>query len=133
MKSGLVSLLTGESTISAIVSSRVYIGNAPEKAKFPYIIITQMAADDFLRLDGGTGNMRAIDYDIDCKSKTSVETETLANAVRNYLKDYSGAAGSYTIGAVLLNDETDDIEPAANASDTHTYVTTLDLTIQYNP
>ncbi len=133
MKSGLVALLTGESTINSIVSSRVYISNAPQKATFPYIVITQMGADDFLRLDGGTGNMRAIDYDIDCKSKTSMQTETLANAVRNFLKDYTGAAGSYTIGAVLLNDETDDIEPAADGSDTQTYVTTLDFTIQFNP
>ena len=133
MKSGLVSLLTGESTINSIVSSRVYIGNAPEKAKFPYVVITQMAADDFIRLDGGTGNMRALDFDIDCKSSTSVQTETLANAVRNFLKDYAGAAGSYTIGAVLLNDEVDDIEAATDGSDKHTYVTTLDFTIQFNP
>jgi len=57
----------------------------------------------------------------------------LADAVRVFLDDYSGTAGSETIGAVLLNDESDDYEPPADGSDVGIHVVTLDVTIQYNP
>lgn len=133
MKSGLVSLLTGESTVNAIVGSRVYISNAPQKATFPHIVITQMGSNENGALDGNSGNLRMIDYQIDCRAKTSVGAESLGNAVRTFIDDYSGAAGSYTIGAVLMNSEVDDFEPPTDGSETGTYVVSLDLTIHFNP
>jgi len=50
-----------------------------------------------------------------------------------FLDDYTGAAGSETIGAVLLNDESDSYEPPTDASDVGIYVVTLDLDVMYNP
>lgn len=132
MKSGLVSLLTGEATISAICGSRVYVGNAPQKATFPHVVLTQLGSHENYAIDGGSGQLRFVTFDIDCRAKTSVGAESLANAVRVYLDDYSGTAGSYTIGAVLMNGETDDYEPPSDASDTGTYVVTLDVEVQYS-
>ena len=83
MKGGLVSLLTGESTISTIVGSRVYIGNAPQEAATPYIVISQMSSEENKALDG-TGPLRFVDFDIDCKSQISTQSETLGNAVRTF-------------------------------------------------
>lgn len=59
--------------------------------------------------------------------------ETLADAVRTFIDDYTGTAGSYTIQAVLMNGESDDYEPPADASDVGVHVVTLDVDIQYNP
>jgi len=132
MKSGLVSLLTGEGTITALVSSRVYVNKAPQKAVLPHIIITQLNSNEMNAFDG-TSELRSINYDIDCKADRSVEAATLADAVRVFLDDYTGAAGSETIGAVLLNDESDSYEPPADASDVGIYVVTLDLDVMYNP
>ena len=132
MKSGLVTLLKAQSSISAIVGTRVYVSKAPQKAALPHIVITQMRSEDYKSLDN-TGNLRAVDYDIDCRADRSVESETLGNAVRTFLQDYSGAAGTYTIGAVLLNDETNDYEPPTDASDVGVHTVTLDVTIQFNP
>jgi hypothetical protein len=132
MKSGLVSLLTGESTVSAICSSRVYVNRAPQNAIFPHVIITQMNSEENGTLDGGSGQLRFLDFDIDCKAKSSVQAESLSNAVRVFIDDYSGTAGSYTIGAVLLNDESDDYEPPQDGSDVGVFVVTLDVTIQFN-
>lgn len=132
MKSGLVSLLTGESTVSAICSSRVYVNRAPQNAVFPHVIITQMSSEENGTLDGASGQLRFLDFDIDCKAKSSVQAESLANAVRVFIDDYSGTAGSYTIGAVLLNDESDDYEPPQDGSDVGVFVVTLDLTVQFN-
>jgi hypothetical protein len=132
MKSGLVSLLTGEATVSAICSSRVYVNRAPQKAIFPHVIITQMNSEENGTIDGGSGQLRFIDFDIDCKAKSSVQAESLANAVRVFIDDYSGTAGSYTIGAVLMNDESDEYEPPQDGSDVGVFVVTLDVTIQFN-
>ena len=127
-----MSLLTGESTISAIVGSRVYVSKAEQSAVLPYIIITQMSSNENQTIDGSTG-LRFVDFDIDCKADRSVESETLGNAVRTFIDDYTGAAGSETIGAVLLNDESTQYEPPTDGSDTGIYTTLLDVTIQSTP
>jgi hypothetical protein len=132
MKSGLVSLLSSETTITAISGTRVYVQRAPQNAAFPHIIITQMSSEENTTLDGGSGQLRFVDFDIDCKAKSSVTAESLGNAVRTYIDDYSGTAGSYTIGAVLINDESDDYEPPQDGSDVGVFVVTLDLTIHYS-
>jgi hypothetical protein len=132
MKSGLVSLLSSEATITAISGTRVYVQRAPQNAAFPHIIITQMGSEENATLDGGSGQLRFLDFDIDCKAKSSVTAESLANAVRTYIDDYSGTAGSFTIGAVLMNDESDDYEPPQDGSDVGVFVITLDVTIHYN-
>ena len=132
MKSGLVSLLSAESTITAICSTRIYVKRAPQKAAFPHVIITQMGSEENGTLDGGSGQLRFLDFDIDCKAKSSVAAESLGNAVRTYIDDYSGTAGSFTIGAVFINDESDDYEEPEDGSDVGVFVVTLDLTIQFN-
>lgn len=132
MKSGLVSLLSSEATITAISGTRVYVQRAPQNAAFPHIIITQMSSDENGTLDGGSGQLRFLDFDIDCKAKSSVTAESLGNAVRTYIDDYSGTAGTFTIGAVLMNDESDDYEPPQDGSDVGVFVVTLDVTIHYN-
>ena len=132
MKAGLVSLLSGEATVTAICSTRIYVTKAPQNAIFPHVIITQMSSNENGSLDGGSGTLRFINYDIDCKARTSVQAESLGNAVRVFLDDFSGTAGSFTIGAVLMNDESDDYEPPQDGSDIGVFVVTLDLDVQYN-
>ena len=132
MKSGLVSLLSSEATITAICSTRVYVSKAPQSAAFPHVILTQMGSDENPSFDGASGQLRFLNFDIDCKAKTSVQAEALGNAVRTYLDDFSGTAGSYTIGAVILNDESDDYEPPQDGSDVGVHVVTLDVDVQYN-
>lgn len=132
MKSGLVALLSTEATITAICSTRVYIQKAPQNAVFPHVIITQMSSNENMSLDGGSGVLRFINFDIDCKARTSVQAESLGNAVRVFLNDYSGTAGNFTIGAVLMNDESDDYEPPQDGSDIGVFIVTLDLEIQFN-
>jgi hypothetical protein len=91
-----------------------------------------MSSDENGTLDGGSGQLRFLDFDIDCKAKSSVTAESLGNAVRTYIDDYSGTAGTFTIGAVIVNDESDDYEPPQDGSDVGVFVVTLDLTIHYN-
>jgi len=132
VKSGLVSLLVNESTVSAIVGTKVFLGKVPQRTELPYIMITQMDSNELQTLDGTTG-LRFVTFDIDCKADRSVEAETLGNAVRVFLDDASGTAGSQTIKAVLMNSESTEYEPPTDGSDKGVHVVLLDVTIQYVP
>ena len=132
MRAGLVSLLTGESTISAIVGSRVFVNKAPQGQPFPYIIITQISSEDFKAIDG-TGEARAVDFDIDCKAEQSIEAADLGDKVREFIQDYTGAAGAEYIRAVLLNDQSEDFEPPTDGSDVGVHTSLVDITVQWWP
>ena len=132
MITGVIALLAGESTINTYVSSRVYANHAPEKAAFPYIIVTQLDSEEYKSFDD-TGDLRSLTFDIDCKAERALTAAAVADAVRAYIQDYSGTAGDYTIGAVLLNSETHSYEPPQDGSERGVHVVTLDLDVQYNP
>jgi len=61
----------------------------------------------------------------------TLKQKALAKAVSDYFENFSGAAGSDTINAVLWNDETDSYEPDEKGSDKGLHVTTLDFNVQY--
>ena len=132
MIEGLPALLRGESTISALVGTRVYPFHAPQTAILPYIVVTQLNSEEFKDM-AATGPLRAVDFDVDCKADRATESRALGKIVREFLDDYSGAAGSETISAVLMNNESTEYEPPTDGSDRGIYTTLLDLTIQYTP
>lgn len=130
MRAGLVALLRAEATISAIVSTRVYISKAPQKAALPYIVIDQQDTDEFNSLDA-TGALRRMGFVIVCVSAISVQAESLGNAVRVFIDDYAGTAGTFTIAAVMLNGEIGSYEPPADGSDGGYHLVSLDVDIFY--
>lgn len=133
MITGLVAKIVSDATISALIGARCYVNKAPQKAPLPYVILTQLDSEEFQSLDATTSNLRSLTIDIDCKGRTFTECETLTNAVKALLKDFSGTAGSYTIGASFFNSEVHDYEPAADGGDAGIFVVTLDFDFQYNP
>ncbi len=132
MRFGLISLLANESTVSAIVGARIYFGGAPQGSNLPHIVITQMQSDEMAALDDTPG-LRSVDFDIDCKADRAVEAKTLGDAVRVFIDDATGTAGTQTIGAVILNGESTDYEPPTDGGDVGVHTTLLDVTIQYTP
>jgi len=134
MRTGLRKLLLTTNVITSIVSDRTYINRLPQEADEDkdHIIITQIGSEENKSLDG-TSELRFLDFDIDCKARTSAKADLLAAAVRSFLKDYKGEAGDQTIKAVLFNGESDGFEQPADASDQGLYVTSLDFQIQYVP
>lgn len=132
MRAGLVALLAAEGSITTYTSSRIYINKAPQGAALPHIIITQLDSEEHKTFDT-TSSLRTITFDIDCVSDRSVEAEDVADAVRVYLDDFTGTAGSFTIAAVLYQSESDDYIPPQDASDNGKHITTLTFDVQYNP
>lgn len=133
MIGGILNLLVNTTAISNIVGARVYINKAPQKAALPYLILTQLGSEEYLSIDSTTSNLRGLVVDVDCKARTFPDVQTLAEAVKARLTDYSGAAGTYTVRAAIFNDETHDYEPSADGSDNGAHVITLDYDFQYSP
>lgn len=99
----------------------------------PYIVLTVMETEGNPSLDGGTDNLKFVTLDIDCVAATGEASESLCQLVRAFIKDYTGAAGTQTIKAVIVNDQVDDEIWPTDSSGKPKYMETLDLTIQYNP
>jgi hypothetical protein len=133
MITGLVAKLVSDATVGGLIGSRCYVNKAPQGARLPYLILTQLDSEEYITLDATTSNLRSITVDIDCKGRTFVECETLTNAVKALLTDYVGAAGSYVIGASFFQSEVHDYEPAADGGDAGIFVITLDFDFQFNP
>lgn len=142
MRAGLVALLTSESTVSALVGSRVYVNKAPQAVYSsngtrtpklaPHVVITEMGTEENESLDG-SGELRFMEFDIDCKADRSVDAEGVANAVRLFLQNYTGPAGEYTVAALHVQDEIDGYEPPTDQSDVGVHVVTIDVRIDFNP
>ena len=134
MKTGLKKLFLSTNEITWIIGDRTYITRLPQGAdeSKDHIILTQISSDEHKSLDG-TSELRFLDFDIDCKAQTAEGANTLAKAVRTFLKDYTGPAGDQEIKAVIFNGESDGIEPPTNGSGKGLHVALLDFQIQYQP
>jgi hypothetical protein len=132
IEDGLKTLLDAESTLTAICGTRIYPDKAPQTAAFPQIVFTQLNSDELNTLDGGA-DVRSIDLDFDCRANRSVTAVSLRTALRDYIRDFTGSAGTETINSVTVNGDAADYEPPVDGSDNGVFVKTLDVQIHYTP
>lgn len=130
---GLISLLSGEATINALLAATdsVYEDAITQDHAMSYLSLSQLSQDPMKALDGTSG-MRKSEFDIDCVCTSRVKANALADAVDEFIKDFTGAAGSNTINAVLLNDRAYDAIPVSQGSDNYKYITTLNVDFQHD-
>lgn len=134
MKGGLVTLLNATSTVTDIIgTSKVFISKARQQADPPYVVLVQLESEEFGCLDGGTGDLRKMGFNIDCCSRDGIQAENLGNAVSDLLKDYSGAAGSFTIDAVNFHGEVTTYTDPDDGSDNGLHIVSLDMDFWYRP
>lgn len=135
IEQGLRTLLLAQSSITSLLGDAtkgVYLDFAPQGVAEPFIVISAVSVNPLLHL-GGTGGLRFTSVDVDCKARTREAATSLAQAVETYIADYSGAAGSDTLNAVLLEDRGYDFEPPDGARQWGRFVETLDIQCQWTP
>jgi hypothetical protein len=123
-------LLASEPTISVWTDTRVFCERAEQGATEPYIVISDLSEDPLLALDGTYG-LSFRDYDIDCYASSFPRAKLLANAVKVFLDDYTGAAGTSTIQAVLYQGQTGGYVDPEDGQRLGLFLTTLEFQIQY--
>jgi hypothetical protein len=141
LKDGLRTLLLAQSSITTLAPAQtikgishpsIYVGKVAQGAIPPFIVISRTGHDPMKALDGTTG-LAQTEIDIDCFEGTATKAEALAKAVSDYLKDYTGAAGSSdTIDAVLWEDMNDFENPEPNGKDDWQHAVTLTFSIQHH-
>lgn len=130
---GLRTLLLSESTITSLLASTssVYLDAITQNHEMSYLSVTLLNQDPMMTL-GGTTGMRSSDVDIDCVCTSRLKSDALADAVDDFIKDYTGTAGSHTINAVTGVGRAYDVVEIGQGTDTHKYVTTVNIEVQHD-
>ena len=131
LKDGLVALISGEGSISA---TKVYVNHAEQNAVSPYIVITGLGTDFHNTLDGNH-DTRTVDVDFDCCSRRSVDASELADELRVFIDDFTGATGAagVSIQAVTILGESDDYIEPSSAEESGIFVVTVNAAIAWAP
>jgi hypothetical protein len=126
-----ITTLAPAQTIGGVSYSGIFLDHNAEGFVAPFVTITLTDHDPLKRLDGTGGTLRFSDFDIDCYCSNRPASIALADSIETFLNDYSGAAGSDTIDAVLFQDKRDDIVYLGDGRDQRHYVRSLSYQIQH--
>lgn len=128
----LITILSDDSNLTALVGSRISVGSAPQSATMPFVVVTLMATDELQVLNGTIGT-RILNYDIDVVSQRSVVAENVSSAVRAALENYTGTVNGDTIHMVNVFSESCKYDSPQSGEDIGTYTATVEVAIQYAP
>lgn len=108
--------LTGYAATSAMVSSRIYGGYAPQNALPPYIVVGRVSGGPLNTLSGpnSLGDFQAR-IQVDAIAADYGQAKAIADAVRAALSGWSDAGARVT--SCLLDNEQDDTEPPDDGSE----------------
>jgi hypothetical protein len=129
-QSSITNLLTSQ-TIGTVTFNGIFVQQAKQGFIPPFIAIKRIERDPMACLDGTVGMMSS-DIVVSCVALTSDKADAVAKAVTDYFKDYTGAAGSDTIDAVIWTDApTDEIADPAGGEVAWKSVD-LEFTVQHH-
>ena len=127
-----ITTLAPAQTIGGVAFDGIFLDHNAEKFTAPFVTITMVGHDPYKRMDGTGGTLRLSELDIDCYCSNRPASIALASAIETYLNDYTGAAGSDTINAVLFQSKRDDVVYLGDGRDQRHYVRSLSYQIQHS-
>lgn len=131
MEADLRTYLTGEADISALISSRMYLSNAPQGAARPLIVYRLLGTEHHRTLRDY--NLMTTDtFELDLQSYTDTGAKALKEAVRKKLDTFRGTMGSTYVHNAKLTDETDDYTVDQSGRDRGIYHCLLEFDIWHS-
>lgn len=139
---GLRTLLLAQSGITTLAPSQtierntvpaIFCNSAVQGVKPPFVVITIIGGDPYLTLESTYHEgLRSAEVDIDCFDYSSSAAATLNKTIRQFLDDYTGAAGANdTIAAVLHDTPVSGYDYPSEGFDTKFHYVTTTYRIQY--
>jgi hypothetical protein len=124
--------LSTDSTLSALVSTRVYPVQAPQGATFPLVIYSEAAQKKVWAL-GGPVNLNSFSLHLDCYATDYATAKAVRLAAKNALVGYHGTLGAGAITVRGIFDETSDdgVEAPIHADEFGVYRAGLDVSIYF--
>ena len=134
---GLRQRLLDRAAVTDICARRIYPDALPEKAAYPCATLTKISGQSHASLTGGIGNATvrvqidcyAMEHATDEKNKGRTGANRLAEAIRQSLHGYYGAAGDETICDCHMADEHYTFDQPRDGSDEKRYRTIQDYEI----
>jgi hypothetical protein len=99
--------LTGKAAISAIVSTRVYPGFAPQQGTVYPCMTMQRVSTRHIRSMLGGSQLAYIRIQLNIWARTYKAAKDLADVVRMNTDGFAGSFGGATVGSCLMEDEGD--------------------------
>ncbi len=127
-------LLTDDTEVSELISSRVYAQHAPQKAPAPYIVYSRVSGDHLQHTTAPSG-LASTSIQLDMFGVTYSQAKDLAEEVRLALDGFSGvvstATKTITIKTITIATHTDgfEIPPAAGQKGIHRVI--MDFAVWY--
>ena len=127
-------LLTDDTEVSELISSRVYAQHAPQKAPVPYIVYSRVSGDHLQHTTAASG-LASTSIQLDMFGVTYSQAKDLGEEVRLALDGFSGvvstATKTITIKTITIETHTDgfEIPPAAGQKGTHRVI--MDFAVWY--
>lgn len=106
IEASVYNILSNDSTITAVVSDRIYHMRSPQNAVYPNITYQRRGTQRNRHLRGPSGLTRG-SFQVDCWAKTQGGARTLAEYVRLRLDNKSGDWGDHNIQRVYLDEDLD--------------------------
>jgi hypothetical protein len=111
----IVSVLTNDATVAALVGTRIYPLIMPQAASRPAITYQQIGGYRWQTVASAAGVVDSR-FQLNCWGDDYADADSLADAVRQALDGYSGIAATVTIVAVQIEDEGDIIDMTGGLS-----------------
>lgn len=124
--------LTTDAAVSALVSTRVYPGQAPQSSALP-LIVYQQAAQQKLQTLTGVINLNSHTMSLDMWGESYAAVKALYHAVRNCLVGFRGelSGGQVDVRGIFEESGDDGAEPPVHAEEEGLYRAGLELNIWY--
>lgn len=130
IESALYSILTGDSDVSGLVSTRVYPYVAPQDVVLPFITFSRISGEHAQHMGGGVG-LATVRLMVTSWAKKSDSASTLAEHVRDALQGYSGTAASVDVDAVILDGDSADAEQLVIGKEQFVYSVSQEYTFWF--
>lgn len=127
---GIRTYLLNQTSITDLVSTRIYPSTFPEGVIFPavrYTIVSQFRQ----QLVGGASGMVESSVQFDVYASTHISANQIAEALREVLQGFSGSMGSEYVWSVQMSTGREMYEAAADASDEGLYRVIMDFAVMF--
>lgn len=125
--------LAADSTVTALVSTRIYRGTAPQSASLPYVVMHEISKPHAHDLSGASG-MAEPRLQIDAIAADPDTCESITEAIRDTIDGFRGTLGTSNTTDVrrcwLVNELDDDFSPQ-DGGDTPIYRRIMDFSVAH--
>lgn len=99
-------LLKDDAAVNLSVGTKIYPVAAPQRTRIPFIVYADDGTDQNRSKDG-TGSLQIKDIGIDVYAPSYQNAHTIANQVKEVLKDYAGTVEGIEIEEIYCDDLAD--------------------------